>query len=179
MNKEQKEQIVEEFVEIFSESGFYLMDFKGFNVAEITELRNMLREANVSMRVVKNTLAKRALEKAGSDESVRESLNSFFKGPTGVVWSKEDSITPVRVLVRFLKKYDRGYIKAGLLDGALVTDSEIEKISNLPDKQELYAQVASSLNAPIIKLARVLSSVPQKFVRVIDAVREKKTGEVV
>ena len=58
-------------------------------------------------------------------------------------------------------------------------DSEIEKISNLPDKQELYYQVASSLNAPIIKLARVLSSVPQKFVRVIDAVREKKTGEVV
>ena len=96
MNKEQKKQIVEDFVEIFSKSGFYLMDFKGFNVAEITELRNMLRKANVSMRVVKNTLAKRALEKAGSDESVLESLNSFFKGPTGVVWSKEDSITPVR-----------------------------------------------------------------------------------
>jgi len=179
MNKEQKKQIVEEFVEIFSESGFYLMDFKGFNVAEMTELRNMLREANVSMRVVKNTLAKRALEEAGSDDSVRESLNSFFKGPTGVVWSKVDSITPVRVLVRFLKKYDRGYIKAGLLDGALVKDTEIEKISKLPDKQELYAQVASSLNAPIIQLARVLNSIPQKFVLVIDAVREKKAGDAV
>ena len=65
MKKEKKEQIVREFVEIFSESGVYLMDFKGLNVAEITELRSQLSKANVSMRVVKNTLAKRALEKAG------------------------------------------------------------------------------------------------------------------
>jgi len=172
MKKEQKKQIVKEFVEIFSESGFYLMNFKGLNVSEITELRSMLRKANVSMRVVKNTLAKRALKHVGI-----ESLDSFFVGPTGVIWSAEDSITPVRVLSQFLEKYEKGTIKAGLIDGSLVKDYEIERISKLPSKHELYTNVASSLNVPIVKLARVLTAVPKKFVRILDAVRNKKSSE--
>ena len=78
MNKEQKKQIVKEFIEILSEPGFYLLDFKGLNVAEITELRSMLREAKVSMRVVKNTLAKRALEETGIENL--EVLKGIFTG---------------------------------------------------------------------------------------------------
>ncbi|MFC1650370.1 50S ribosomal protein L10 [Candidatus Latescibacterota bacterium] len=177
MDKKQKKQVVEDVVEIFGESGFYLLDFKGFNVAEITELRNKLREANVSMRVVKNTLAKRALEEVDSYESVREVFNAFFTGPTGLVWSKEDPIAPVRVLVDFLEKQKFGSIKAGILDGMIVEGSDIERISKLPSKQALYTQVASSLNAPIIKLARVLKAVPENFVRTLDAVREKKESD--
>ena len=168
MNKEQKAQIIEEFVGIFGEPGIYLMDFKGLNVAEITELRSKLRAANVSMRVVKNTLARRALKEAGI-----EGLEDFFIGPTGVVWSKEDSIMPARQLIGFLKEFEKGTIKAGLIDGAIVKDSEIEKISKLPNKQELYAKVASSLNAPIVKLAMTLNAVPQKFVRIVDVLKKK------
>ena len=123
MKKEKKEQIVREFVEIFSESGVYLMDFRGLNVAEITELRSQLRKANVSMRVVKNTLAKRALEKVGIDL-----LDSFLTGPTGVVWS-DDLAAPVRVLLEFIKKYDKGVVKVGLVDGVIIEDSDIKKIS--------------------------------------------------
>lgn len=174
MKKEQKKQIVKEFVEIFSESGFYLMDYKGLNVAEITELRSKLREANISMRVVKNTLAKRALKQAGID-----SLDSFFVGPTSVVWSEEDSITPIHVLSQFLKQYEKGTIKAGLIDGLLVKDSDIEKISKLPNKHGLYTNVASSLNAPIVKLARVLNAVPRKFIHIVEAVCDKKANETV
>ncbi|MFC1490157.1 50S ribosomal protein L10 [Candidatus Latescibacterota bacterium] len=177
MNKEEKKQVVEDVVEIFSKSGFYLLDFKGFNVAEITELRNKLRDADVSMRVVKNTLAKRALEEVNSDESVRESFEKYFKGPTGLVWSKEDPIAPVRVLVDFLGDKKFGTIKAGMLDGMIVQEYDIEKISKLPSKQVLYAQVASALNAPIVKLARVLKAVPENFVRTLDAVREKKESD--
>jgi len=172
MKKEQKKQIIKDFVEIFSESGFYLMNFKGLNVSEITELRSMLREANASMRVVKNTLARRALKQAGM-----ESLDSFFVGPTGVIWSEEDSITPARVFTQFFKKHEKGAIKAGLIDGTLVKDYEIERICKLPNKHGLYANVASSLNAPIVKLARILNAVPKKFVRIVDAVRDKKASE--
>ena len=169
MNKEQKAQVIKEFLGIFGEPGVYLMDFKGLNVAEITELRSKLRAANVSMRVVKNTLAKRALKEAGI-----EGLSDFFIGPTSFVWSNQDSIMPARQLVEFLKKYKKGTIKAGLVDGIIIKDSEIETISKLPNKQELYAKLAASLNSPIGKLAMVLNAVPQKFVRIVDALRESK-----
>jgi len=172
MKKDQKKQIVKEFVEIFSGSGFYLMNFKGLNVLEITELRSMLREANVSMRVVKNTLARRALKQAGI-----ESLDSFFVGPTGIIWSEENSITPIRVFSQFIKKHEKGSIKAGLIDGSLVRDYEIDEISRLPNKHILYANIASSLNAPIVKLAGILNAVPQKFVRIVSAVHDKKASE--
>ena len=172
MNKEQKAQVIDEFVGIFGEPGVYLMDFKGLNVAEISELRSKLRAANVSMIVVKNTLAKRALKEAGID-----GLNEFFIGPTGVVWSAEDSVMPARQLVEFFKEYKKGTLKAGLVDGAIVTDSDIEKISKLPNKHELYAKVAATLNAPLVKLAMALNALPLKFVRIIDALKEKQEKE--
>ncbi|MCE5252116.1 50S ribosomal protein L10 [bacterium] len=173
MKKEEKQQVVEEFIGIFDKPGVYLMDFKGLNVAEITELRSRLRDANVSMKVVKNTLAKRALKSVGV-----AGLDSYLVGPTGVVWSKEDSVVPAKVLLDFLKKHDKGTIKAGLVDGTVVKDNEIVILSNLPSKHELYAKVASVLNAPIVKLAMVLNGIPVKFVRTVDALREKRANEV-
>ena len=91
--------------------------------------------------------------------------------------TEEDSIAPARILIEFLKKYDKGIIKAGLIDGSIVKDSDIKKISKLPNKQELYAKLASYLNAPVIKLARTLNYMPLKFVRVVDALRKEKEGE--
>lgn len=174
MDKQQKNMVIDEFVGVFSSPGVYLMDFKGMTVAQITDLRSRLREANVSMKVVKNTLAKRALKGAGV-----ENFDSYFIGPTGVVWSAEDSITPARVLLGFLKKNDKitATVKAGLIDGAVVDGSHMETVSKLPTKKELQAQVAVALNAPIIKFARVLSAMPTQFVRTVDALREKRSQE--
>lgn len=172
MNKEEKNTVIGEFVAVFGSPGVYLMDFKGLNVAEITELRKKLREARISMKVVKNTLAKRALREAGV-----ENFDSFFSGPTGVIWSKEDSVIPVRLLLEFLKNRAHGAIKAGLVDGGVVKAEQMEIVSKLPTKHELYAQVASALNAPMVKLAMVLNALPTKLVRTVDALREKKTRE--
>ncbi|MBD3396700.1 MAG: 50S ribosomal protein L10 [Chitinivibrionales bacterium] len=172
LNKEQKVQVVEEFVGVFKEPGFYLMDFKGLNVEEITQLRDKLREANVSMKVVKNTLAKRALAEVGLT-----GIDEFFVGPTGIVWSSEDSVTPVKVLLDFLKDHDKGTVKAGMVDGILVKDADLERLSKMPSKQELYAQVASALNSPMVKFAQTLNAVPTKFVRTVDAVRAKREEE--
>ncbi|MFA6470797.1 MAG: 50S ribosomal protein L10 [Candidatus Latescibacterota bacterium] len=174
MKKEEKNTIVGEFVTVFGLPGVYLMDFKGLNVAEITELRKKLREARISMKVVKNTLAKRALKEAGV-----ENFDGYFTGPTGVVWSKEDSIIPARLLLEFLKNRSNGAIKAGLVDGAVIKAEQMEMVSKLPTKRELYAQVASVLNAPMVRLAVVLNAVPTKLVRTVDALREKKAGEPV
>lgn len=175
MDREDKKKVVDEFVQIFSAPGVYLLDFMGLNVAEATELRRTLREKNVSMRVVKNTLLKRALQKA--EVSGAEVLNEYLKGPTSVVWSSEDSLAPARLLLSFIKKYDKGAMKAGLVDGMVVRKDEIEAISKLPGKQELYAQVATILNAPLVKLAQTVNALPLKFVRTVDAVREKREKE--
>jgi|SaaInl7_200m_RNA_FD_contig_31_10808_length_1245_multi_7_in_0_out_0_1 large subunit ribosomal protein L10 len=172
MNKERKIQVVEEYVSIFEKPGVYLMAYQGMNVAEISELRASLRKANVSMRVLRNTLAKRALKQAGI-----ESFDSYFGGPVSAVWSHEDSIAPAREMLKFIEEHKKGSIKAGLVDGLLVTGEEIKAISKLPSKIELQAKLASVLNAPIVNFARVLNAVPTKFVRIIDAVREKKTEE--
>jgi len=172
MNKDEKSKLIGEFTSVFGSPGVYLMDFKGLNVAEITELRSKLREANISMKVVKNTLAKRALKEAGV-----ENFDSFFTGPTGVVWSREDSIIPARLLLDFLKNRNKGSIKAGLVDGAVMRSDQMELVSKLPTKHELYGHVASALNAPIVKLARTLNAMPTKFVRTVDALREKKSTE--
>ena len=129
----------------------------------------MLRKANVSMQVVKNTLAKRALASVGIT-----GLDEYFIGPTSVIWSQEDSITPASILLDFVKKYNKGTVKAGLIDGTIFEEDAIAAISKLPTKHELYARTASALAAPITKLARVLNALPVKFVRTVDALREQK-----
>lgn len=169
MNKQEKSMVIEEFVGVFNSPGVYLMDFKGLNVTEITELRSRLREANISMKVVKNTLAKLALIGAGI-----KGFDHYFSGPTGVVWSKEDSTIPARLLLDFIKKYEKGMLKAGLIDGTVVPPTQMEMVSKLPTKRELQARVASALNAPIVQLARVLNSMQTKFVCTLDALREKR-----
>ncbi len=172
MNRNEKDMVIEEFIGVFGLPGVYLMDFKGLNVAEITELRSKLRDSNISMRVVKNTLAKRALTGAGIS-----GFDQFFTGPTGIIWSREDSITPARVLIEFLKKHEKATLKAGLVDGAVIPASQMDAVSKLPTKHELHAQVAGVLKAPIVKLARTLNAVPTTFVRTVDALREKVQAE--
>jgi len=174
MDRKQKNVVIEEFAGVFSSPGVYLLDFKGMTVAQVTELRSKLREARVSMRVVKNTLAKRALKDAGI-----ESFDSYFVGPTGVVWSSEDSIVPVRVLLDYLKKNDKvtATVKAGLVDGAVIDASQMAAVSALPTKRELQARAASALNAPIVQFARILNATPAKFAGTLDALREKRAKE--
>lgn len=170
MKKQDKNLIIDEFVGVFKSPGIYLMDFKGLNVAEITELRSKLRESRVSMRVVKNTLAKRALKGAGI-----ENFDSFFTGPTGIIWSREDSIIPVRLLLDYLKKHDKAKLKAGLVDGTVVEAGRMDAVSKLPTKHELYAILAATLNTPISNLARALNAMPTKLARTVDALREQRT----
>ena len=172
MDKERKIQVVEEYVSIFEKPGIYLMEYQGMNVAEITELRVSLLKANVSMRVLRNSLAKRALKQVGI-----ESLDSYFDGPVSVVWSQEDSIAPAREILKFIEEHNKGSIKVGLVDGSLITGKDIEAISKLPTKIELQVKLVSTLNAPLVNLAQVLNALPTKFARIIDTVREEKSKE--
>lgn len=172
MKKDQKIQAVEVYVGIFEKPGIFLMDFKGLDVTEMTELRRKLREADVSLRVVKNTLAKRALDQVGVT-----GLHDYFVGPVGVAWSQENVAAPARVILKFIKDHEKGVIKAGLVDGVVVEENDIEAISMLPTKLELQAKVASALNAPMVALARTVNALPQKLAMTVNALRAKKEEE--
>ena len=141
-----------------AESGVFV-DYKGINVAQDTELRAELRKNEVEYTVIKNTLARFALDDCGLKE-----LDPILNGTTSLATSNGDPIAPFRIISEYSKKIngDMFTIKAAFMDGKVLSASEIEGIAALPGKDALYAQVFGTLLAPITSLAVVLDQIVQK-----------------
>ena len=141
-----------------AESGV-LVDYKGINVAQDTELRTELRKNEVEYSVIKNTLTRFALDDCGLKE-----LDPVLHGTTSLATSKGDPIAPFRIISEFSKKVpgDAFSIKAAFMDGRVLTPTEIEQISALPSKDALYSQVFGTLLAPITSLAVVINQIAEK-----------------
>ena len=141
-----------------AESGV-LVDYRGINVAQDTELRTEMRKNEVEYTVIKNTLTRFALDDCGLKE-----LDPFLNGTTSLATSKGDPIAPFRILSDYAKKIpgDAFYIKAAFMDGKVLSQEEIAGIAALPSKDALYAQVFGTLLAPITSLAVVLDQIAQK-----------------
>ena len=136
-----------------------LVDYKGINVAQDTELRTELRKNDVEYSVIKNTLTRFALDDCGLKE-----LDPVLHGTTSLATSKGDPIAPFRIITDFAKKVpgDAFSIKAAFMDGRVLTATEIEQISALPSKDALYSQVFGTLLAPITSLAVVLNQIVEQ-----------------
>ena len=147
----------------------YLTDFTGLDVASITELRRRLSAAHVEYLVVKNTLARRAL--AGGPY---EGLTEHLSGPNAFALSREDVVTAAKILTEFARERERPRIRAGAIEGRVVSIEEIRRIADLPPRDQLMAQVVGYARAPIAGLVYTLSGLLSKFVRTVDAVREQK-----
>lgn len=166
----QKSQIVEELHEKFSRAkGAVLSDFKGMTVEQMTSLRKELRNNSVEFRVVKNTLAKRAME--GTSFSV---LEDSFKGPVSIALSYEDSVTPAKVLTDFSKKEPKLKITAGFCEGKKVSEEEIKYLADLPSRDVLLGQILAVANGPARNFVGTLNGVLLSFLRVLSAVKDKK-----
>ena len=146
-----------------------LIDYRGLTVAEVTELRNQMREAGVEYQVLKNTMIKRAAEKAGI-----EGLDPILEGPTAVAFGINDPVAPAKILTKFAKDTKKITIKGGVLAGNAIDVAAVENLAKLPSKEELIAKMLGSLNAPITGLVMVLSGVTSKFVRTLEAIRVQK-----
>ncbi|NDI36979.1 50S ribosomal protein L10 [Chengkuizengella sediminis] len=155
---EQKQQVVAEVKEKFESNACTVVtDYRGLNVTDVTELRKSLREAGVEFSVIKNTLARRATE--GSEF---ESLNEHFVGPTAVAFSKEDVIAPAKILADFAKKNDNLKIKAGVLEGQVVSVDQINDLAALPSREGLLSMLLSVLQAPVRNFALAVKAVADK-----------------
>ncbi len=147
-----------------------LVDYKGMNVPQVTELRRQLRAVKAGYKVVKNTIAKRALK--GTSFEV---LEKFFEGTTAIAFTSTDPVALAKTLTTFGKTAPTLQIKAAVVQGRAVKPSEVAELAALPGKPELYARLLGTLNAPMVQLVTVLSAVPRDLLNVLTAYEKKQT----
>lgn len=147
-----------------------LTDYRGLSVAQLQELRANLRTANVEYRVVKNTLARRAVLDAGKDAG----LQDLFKGPVAIAFGYDDLGAPVRLLTEWVRQTRLPLeVKGGLVEGQVMSGEEIRQIGDLPPREALIAQLLGTLQSPLGQLASALQASVQELVGLLEARREQ------
>ncbi|MCC6547689.1 50S ribosomal protein L10 [Candidatus Sumerlaeota bacterium] len=155
-----------------NKSGFVLANNKGLTLAQATSLRKKLREQKVTVKVIKNTLLRKAMEKAGQNH---ESINHLLNYET-VIAIGEDPVTPAKLLIEFAKDNEKLEIKGGLLDGKALDKAQVDALSKLPGREELLARMLGSMMSPIQNTVYALNQTVAKVVYAVDAHRRKLEG---
>lgn len=146
-----------------------LADYRGLNVAEMTKLRRQLRESGVEFKVVKNTLTRRAAQELGL-----AGLDPFLEGPTAVAFSLNDPAAPAKILSEVMRNNKIFQIKAGVLQGRVISQDDIKALAELPSREQLLARVVGGFQAPIAGLVNVLAGNIRNLVYVLEAIRKQK-----
>ena len=151
----QKQEEVSKLAEKIKSAKLVLLtDYRGITVTDVTELRAKLRESNTEYSVLKNNITRRALAEAGI-----EGLDEALIGPTAVILNSEDYLAPIKTVYNYVKDNDFYKIKAGIIEGKLVSVEEIMTLAKLPSREELLSKLAGSLLGTIAKLAVGLDQV--------------------
>jgi large subunit ribosomal protein L10 len=172
VRKLQKAEIVQEIQEKVAKSQIgILTDFKGLKVEDMTRLRRQLQDASAELRVVKNTL----LRRAGADDSPLAPLLSHATGPNALTLGYADPVTVTKVLIKFAQEKPQLVIKAGALGGQALTLKDLEALSKLPAREVLLAQLLGVLQGVPTGLVTVLAGVIRNLLNVLTALKDKKT----
>ncbi len=172
MNRETKQETIAELHgKLSTAAAFYLTDFTGMSVKQMTIFRNRLRAEGVEYVVVKNTLAQRAL----ADLDLPD-VAAFFTGPTGLVIGR-DPVTAAKVLSDFTREFDnKPAVKMGVVEGQGVAPEQVKQLAELPPREVLLAQLAGGLQAPMGRLAGGMQNLLAGLARAVDALRQQREG---
>jgi large subunit ribosomal protein L10 len=146
-----------------------LADFRGLSVQELTDLRRQLREASLDVAVVKNTLARRAVQ-----ETAFEKLSPYLKGPTAITFSYRDAVAPAKVLNAYIKKQPKLVLRAGFFEGEALPAAKLAEVADLPPRDILLAQALAAMQAPLAGLVGTLQGILSTFLGTLQAIHDKK-----
>ncbi|MBG9454523.1 50S ribosomal protein L10 [Lysinibacillus sphaericus] len=155
---ENKQVQVQEITEKFQNAAsVVVVDYRGLNVSQVTELRKQLREAGVEFKVYKNTLTRRATEAVGL-----EGINDVLVGPNAIAFSNEDVVAPAKIINEFAKKNEALEIKAGIIEGTISSVEDVKALAELPSREGLLSMLLSVLQAPVRNFALATKAVAEQ-----------------
>ena len=170
MKIEKKQQIADDLRDRFSKSAIIVVtDYKGLDVAAISDLRRKLRAEEIEYQVVKNTLLVRA-----SEDNDVALIKDHFKGPSAIAISYDDPVAPAKVLSQFAKDNDKLEIKVGVMNGQVLDANAIKALAKLPSREVLLGQFLSVLNEVPTSFVRTIAEIPRSFVNVLAAIKDQK-----
>lgn len=169
---QEKQAFVEQLAEKLNNAvAGVVVSYQGITVADDTKLRRQLREAGVDYAVVKNTLLRRANEKAGLSE-----MDSVLEGTTAVAISPQDHVAAAKILCEYADKSETFKVKAGFVEGKVIDAAAVGELAKMPPKEVLVAKVLGGLNAPISGLVGVLNGTMRGLVCALNAIAEKQSA---
>ncbi|WP_257351161.1 50S ribosomal protein L10 [Pseudalkalibacillus decolorationis] len=152
---EQKKQLVSEIADQFRNSkSTIIVDYRGLDVGEVTELRKQLRDAGITFKVYKNTMTRRAAE-----EAELAGLKETFVGPTAIAFCNDEVVAPAKILNNFAKDHDALEIKAGVIEGQITSVEDVKALAELPSRDGLLSMLLSVLQAPMRNFALATKAV--------------------
>jgi large subunit ribosomal protein L10 len=174
MPNAQKVASVSSIKELFEKNtAFFVTDYHGLNVSDLTALRRNLRKKNVTFLVAKNTLIKVAASQAGVT-----GLDEHLLGPTAVAFAKDDAPAAAKILHDSFKSIEKPRMKVFVVDNNLFQGNEIKKLADLPSRDVLLSMIASAVEAPMVGVVRAINALFRELLGTIDALAEKKKSEV-
>jgi len=173
MKRSEKEQIIAEVKEkVERAKAMYFADFTGITVEQVNDLRREFRKSSVDYRVVKNTLARKALENVTGYDKVIDKL----VGHTGIAFGYDDPVAPARIIKKFQDKHSKLKVKVCILEMRVFDGSQLAEIAKLPSRAEVIAGILGSIQSPITGVVGVVNAVMRDLVSVIDAIEKKKAA---
>ena len=169
ITRQKKEEILQELIEKFGRSqSVVFADYRGLDVASISELRSRLRKSDAEMKVAKKTL----MGIAAKENNIEELDRSIMEGPVAATFSYEDPLAGIKVLFQFAKENEKLKLLGGIIDGKPVGSDVIEQYAKLPGREELLAKLIGSMNAPVSGFVGIMGNLLGGFVRVVNAYKD-------